>query len=176
MNTIMGEADVGDGAEAAHVVLAIGSKGAPFETSFLNALTHRARGQMTSIALLEPNLPCKPFTLITNETTLRTANQATVLLGPINAAVAHSVIDAVAGETIPRAMVDQLLIIVTVFVPYEAKVTQRVYDNHYAAALLAIERAFNGEPGIDEILGKRDTAKHFFYQPHADQEDLTHDG
>lgn len=63
MNTLIGEAFVGEGAGAAHVVLAIGSKGTPFETAFLNALTQRSKGHITSLALLEPNLPSKPIML-----------------------------------------------------------------------------------------------------------------
>ena len=79
MNTIIGEAFVGTGVEAAHVVLAIGSKGTPFETSFMNALTQKTKGHPTSLALLEPNLPSKPMTLVATEIiTLRTADQTSV--------------------------------------------------------------------------------------------------
>jgi len=55
------------------VFLAIGSKGTPFETAFLNAMTQRSKGHITSLALLEPNLPSKPITLIANEIAMRTA-------------------------------------------------------------------------------------------------------
>lgn len=175
MNTIIGNAFVGDGLEAAHVILAIGTKGTPFETSFLNALTHRAKGHTSSLALLEPNLPCKPFTLIANEMAMRTAEQVSFFLGPVNAAVSHAVIDSVADGTIPKEMAEELLILATVFVHWDAKIKQKVYDNNYAATLLAIDRAFSGEPTVDEILGKRDGARHYFYQSSASQDDQSQD-
>jgi 5,6,7,8-tetrahydromethanopterin hydro-lyase len=174
LDTVIGEAFVGDDQDVAHIVLAIGSKGTPFETSFMDTLTHRSRGHTSSLALLEPNLPCKPFALVCNEMTMRTSEQASLFLGPVNASVARAVIDSVADGTIPKESVEDLLIIVTAFIHWEAKTRQKVYDNNYAATILAIERAFNGEPGIDDIIGKRDSAVHFFY-PSPSTEDRSDD-
>ena len=130
MNTVIGEAFVGEGLDAAHLVIAIVSKGTPFETSFMDTLTRRSRGHTSSLALLEPNLPCKPFTLVCNDLTMRTAEQASFFLGPVNAAVARAVVDSVADETIPKESVEDLLIIVTAFIHWEAKTKQKVYDNN----------------------------------------------
>ena len=163
MNTIIGEAFVGSGVESAHVILAIGSKGTPFETSFMNTLTQRSKGHTNSLALLEPNLPAKPITLIVNEITLKTADQDSYFLGPVNAAVAHAVVDMVASGTIPKELTEDLLIIASTFIHPDAKNKQRAYQNNLEATKLAIARAYSKEPNIDEILRKKDTAKHFFY-------------
>jgi 5,6,7,8-tetrahydromethanopterin hydro-lyase len=170
MNMLFGEAFVGDGPEAAHVILVIGSKGTPFETAFVNALTQRSKGHITSLALLEPNLPCKPITLIANEITMRTAGLVSFFLGPVNAAVAHAVVDMVANGTIPKEKAEDLLIIATTFIHWEAGDGNKVYENNLEATKLGITRAFSQEPGIDEILRRRDTAKHFFYPTTKDQE------
>jgi 5,6,7,8-tetrahydromethanopterin hydro-lyase len=170
MNTIIGEAFVGTGVEAAHVVLAIGSKGTPFETSFMNSLTQRTKGHLTSLALLEPNLPSKPMTLVTNEMTLGTADQTSLFLGPVNAAVAHAVIDSVEEGTIPKDMVEELLILALVFIHWEAMDRKMVYGNNLQATRSAIARAFSGEPGIDQIIERRGTAKHFFYAQQQDED------
>ena len=145
---------MGAGVEAAHVVLAIGSKGTPFETSFMNALTQRTKGHPTSLALLEPNLPSKPMTLVANEITLRTVDQISLFLGLVNAAVAHAVIDSVAEGTVPKDMVEDLLSIASVFIHWEATDRKMVNENNLQATRSSTARAFGREPGIDEIIGE----------------------
>lgn len=41
---------------------------------------------------------------------------------------------------------------------------KKVYENNLEATKLAIVRTFSQRPGIDDILMKKDTARHFFYQ------------
>jgi 5,6,7,8-tetrahydromethanopterin hydro-lyase len=175
MNMMIGEAYVGDGAEAAHVILAIGLKGTPFETAFVNTLTQRSKGHITSLALLEPNLPCKPITLIANEITMRTAELVSFFLGPVNAAVANAIVDMVANGTIPKDEAEDLLVIATTFIHWEAGDKRKVYENNLEATKLAIARAFRREPDIDEILRRRETAKHFFY-PSPEGREAPRDG
>ncbi|MGA9142057.1 MAG: formaldehyde-activating enzyme [Methanocella sp.] len=162
MNTMIGEALVGEGNEIAHIDLAIGAKGTPFETAFMTALTQPAMGHTPLLAVLEPNLPCKPSTLMVNKVTIRNGKQALLMFGPAQASVAKAVADCVADGVIAKEQAENLLIIVSVFIHWAAKDKKKIYDYNYEATKLAIKRAMAGEPKIDEVLAKRKTAKHPF--------------
>lgn len=55
-----------------------------------------------------------------------------------------------------------LLIIASVFVEWNAKDKSKIYENNYEATKLAIKRAIRGEPKVEEVLSKKDKAKHPF--------------
>ncbi len=71
--TLVGEALVGEGPEVAHIDLVIGSKGGAVEQAFVNSLASPALGHTPLLAVLEPNLPAKPSTLIVNKVTIEDA-------------------------------------------------------------------------------------------------------
>lgn len=162
MRTLIGEALVGEGNEVAHIDLAAGSKGGPFQTAFISALASPVRGHTPLLAVLEPNLIPKPATLIVNKVSIKNAEQATLMFGPTQAAVAMAVADSVADGVIPRNDVEDLLLLVSVFIHWDAKDKKKIYDYNYEATRLAIKRAFADEPGIDEVLSRRKAAKHPF--------------
>jgi len=66
----VGESLVGDGAEVAHIDLLIGSKNGPVGEAFANALVNQKEGHTNLLAVVAPNLPCKPDTVISNKVTL----------------------------------------------------------------------------------------------------------
>ncbi|MBO4521786.1 MAG: formaldehyde-activating enzyme, partial [Methanomicrobium sp.] len=49
-----------------------------------------------------------------------------------------------------------------VFIEWDAKDKKKIHDRNYEAVRLAIKRAVNGEPSVDEILAKKDAAVHPF--------------
>ena len=102
METLVGEALVGEGNEVAHIDLAIGSKGGPFETAFLTALAQPESQHTPLLAVLAPNLMAKPATLIVNKVSIKNASQATLMFGPAQAAVARAVTDSVADGIISK--------------------------------------------------------------------------
>ncbi len=55
-----------------------------------------------------------------------------------------------------------LLIVVSVFIEWDAEDKRKIYENNYLATKMAIKRAVTSEPGVDEILSRKDTAKHPF--------------
>ena len=75
--------------------------------------------------MVTPNLPAKPDTVITNKVTIKGAKQAVQLFGPAQAAVSRAVVDSVAEGVIPRDQVDDLAIIVGVFIHWERRTTRR---------------------------------------------------
>lgn len=160
--TLIGEALVGDGPEIAHIDLVIGAKGGPVEQAFISALASPAKGHTPLLAVLEPNLPTKPATLMVNKVTIKGVSQAVLMYGPAQAAVAKAVMDCVSEGIIPAEMAEDIMIIVSVFIEWDAKDKKKVYDNNYLATKFAIERAITGKPTVKEVLAKKDSAKHPF--------------
>lgn len=160
--TLVGEALVGDGPEVAHIDLVIGPKGGAVDDAFVTSLASPRMGHTPLLAVLEPNLPAKPSTLIVNKVTIKNARQAALMFGPAQAAVAKAVMDSVAEGVIPREKVEDLLIVVSVFIEWDAEDKKKIYENNYLATKMAIKRAVRSEPGVDEILSRKDTARHPF--------------
>jgi 5,6,7,8-tetrahydromethanopterin hydro-lyase len=157
-----GEALVGEGNEVAHIDLLLGSKGGPVGAAFANALVSESEGHTNLLAVVTANLAAKPDTLMTNKVTIKGAKQAVQLFGPAQAAVARAVVASVDEGVIPKDQVDDLVIIVGVFIHWDAEDDKKIYDYNYEATKLAIARALNGEPSIDKVLADTPAARHPF--------------
>ena len=162
MSMFIGEALVGEGNEVAHIDLLIGSKDGPVGTAFATALAGQTRGHSNLLAVLTPNLICKPATVLITKVTIQGAKQAVQMFGPAQAAVAKAVADSVASGVISKSQAEDLVIVCGVFIHWEAKDDNKIYQYNYEATKLSIQRAMRGEPKIDEITAKKDTAKHPF--------------
>ncbi len=159
---MVGESLVGDGNEVAHIDLIIGPRGSAAETAFCNALTNNKDGFTTLLAVVAPNLPCKPNTILYNKVTIKDARQAVQMFGPAQYAVAKAVQDCVAEGTIPADEADDLYVAVGVFIHWEAADDAKIQDYNYRATKEAIERAVAGKPTAAEVTAQRDTAEHPF--------------
>ncbi len=166
INKVMvGESLVGDGNEVAHIDLIIGPRGSAAETAFCNALTNNKDGFTTLLAVVAPNLQCKPNTILYNKVTIKDARQAVQMFGPAQYAVAKAVQDCVAEGTIPADEADDLYIAVGVFIHWEAADDAKIQDYNYKATKEALERAIAGKPTAAEATAARDTAEHPFAAP-----------
>ncbi len=162
MSMYIGEALAGDGNEVAHIDLLIGDKAGPVGVAFANSLADQKAGHSNLLAVLTPNLICKPATVLITKVTIKGAPQAVQMFGPAQAAVAKAVTDSVASGVIPKNEVDNLVIVCGVFIHWEAKDDKKIYDYNYEATKLAIQRAMKNEPKVEEILSKKDLVKHPF--------------
>jgi 5,6,7,8-tetrahydromethanopterin hydro-lyase len=158
----IGEALVGEGNEIAHIDLLVGSKDGPVGVAFANALSDQKAGHSNLLACHYPNLICKPATVLITKVTIKGAPQALQMFGPAQAAVAKAVSDSVAANVIPKHLADNFVIVCGVFIKWDAKDDNKIYQYNYEATKLAIQRAMRGEPSIDEVLAKRESAKHPF--------------
>jgi 5,6,7,8-tetrahydromethanopterin hydro-lyase len=163
MSMFIGEALHGTGAEVAHIDLLIGSKDGPVGTAFAFALSNQKQGFSNLLAGV-PNLICKPAAVMITKVTIKGADQAVQMFGPAQKAVGKAVADSVAEGVIPKADAEKLVLVVGVFIHWEAKDNDKIYENNYQATKIAIRRAMKGEPAIDEVLSKKDTATHPFYK------------
>ena len=161
MSMFIGEALVGEGNEVAHIDLLIGSIDGPVGVAFANALARQTQGHSNLLAVLTPNLIAKPATVLITKVTIKGATQAVQMFGPAQYAVAKAVADCVAEGIIPKDQADQL-VIVCVFIHWDAKDNAKIRQYNYEATKLAIRRAMKQEPKIDEVLSKKDSVKHPF--------------
>ena len=137
----VGELLVGEGNEVAHVDLLIGPRGSAVETAYCHALTNNKDGFTTLLALVAPNLMCKPPTILYNKVTIKDARQAVQMFGPAQYAVAKAVADSVAEGVIPANEADDLYVTVGVFIHWEAKDDKKIQDFNYRATKEALCRA-----------------------------------
>jgi 5,6,7,8-tetrahydromethanopterin hydro-lyase len=158
----VGESLVGEGNEVAHIDLIMGPRGSAAETAFANCLTNNKDGFTALLAVVAPNLLCKPATVMFNKVTIKGAKQAVQMFGPAQHAVAKAVADSVADGTIPQDEADDLFICVGVFIHWEAADDKKIQQYNYQAVKESIARAVKGEPKASEVVAKRDQVKHPF--------------
>jgi 5,6,7,8-tetrahydromethanopterin hydro-lyase len=158
----IGESLVGEGNEVAHIDLIIGSKSGPAGQAFVNALSNQREGHNTLLAVVTPNLPAKPDTILFNKVTIKGAAQAVQMFGPAQASVARAVVDSVIEGIIPRDRVDDYCVLVGVFIHWDAKDDKKIYDFNYRATKQSIERALRGTPRVDDVIAGAKTARHPF--------------
>jgi 5,6,7,8-tetrahydromethanopterin hydro-lyase len=68
----------------------------------------------------------------------------------------------VADGTIPRGDVNDLCVVVGVFIHWQAKDKKKIYDYNYTATKESIQRAMKGQPTVDSVIAQKDSAKHPF--------------
>jgi len=117
-------------------------------------------GHTPLLAVISPNLPPKPHTLIVPKVTVKNMKDAGKIFGPAQAAVAKAVADAVEEGLIPTSKLEEWVIIVSVFIHPKAGNYRKIYQYNYSATTIALQRALTKQPSIDKILYDKDRAKH----------------
>src|SRR3954464_2536742 len=158
----VGESLVGEGNEVAHIDLIMGPRGSAAEAPFAHALTNNKEGLTSLLAVIGPNLLCKPATILFNKVTIKGAKQAVQMFGPAQHAVARAVADSVAEGIIPQEEADDLFICVGVFIHWQAEDNKKIQDYNYKATKLSIERAVAGQPTAAEVVAQKDKVAHPF--------------
>ena len=159
---LVGESLVGDGNEVAHIDLIMGPRGSSAETAFTNALTNNKDGFTSLLAVIGPNLPTKPHTVMFNKVTLKGAKQVVQIFGPAQRAVAMAVADSVEDGTIPAEDAENTFICVGVFIHWLAEDDKKIYEYNYKAVRESIKRAVNQQPSVKEVLAQKGSVKHPF--------------
>ncbi len=159
---LIGEALVGDGNEVAHIDLMMGPRGSAAESAFANALTNNKDGFSTLLAVVAPNLLCKPNTILFNKVTIKGSKQAVQMFGPAQRGVAMAVTDCVEDGTIPADEADDVFISVGVFIHWLADDDTKIQDYNYEATKLSIKRAIAREPKAAEVVNQKGAAEHPF--------------
>jgi bifunctional enzyme Fae/Hps len=159
---LIGEALVGEGNEVAHVDLLIGDKQGPVGLSFAHSLANLSAGHTPLLAVIRPNLPPKPQTVIVPKVTIKNMEDAAKIFGPAQSAVAKAVADAVEDGIIPRAIIDDWVVIASVFIHPQAEDERKIWHYNYSATKLALSRALQSYPPWEKLMYDKDRARHPF--------------
>jgi len=161
LTLLHGEALVGEGQEVAHVDLVMGVRDGPMKVALENA------GKLvdgfhstTVIKDIEPTTVFAPTVTITSE------KQKRMVFEVAQKAVADAVIRTVTDGIIPEELVPDLIVAANVFVHPSAVNPRRVHINNFRAVRFALRRAIENRQSVDEIIARRESARHpFAYNP-----------
>ena len=157
---LIGEALLGEGNELAHIDLLIGNKEGPVGKAFASGLSNLSAGHTPLLAVIRPNLPPKPYTLLVPKVSVKNMEDAGKVFGPAQAAIAKAVADSVEENIIPLDKVDDWVIVVSVFIHPQASDFRKLYQYNYSATKLALKRALAKYPSLEKMIYEKDRAKH----------------
>src|SRR5512147_957016 len=157
---LIGESLVGEGNEVAHIDLMIGDKNGPIGQAFANGLASLSAGHTPLLAVIRPNLPPKPHTLIVPKVTVKNMEDTGKIFGPAQAAVAKAIADSAEEGTIPSDKLDDWVIICSVFIHPQATDYRKIYQYNYGATKMALQRALKKYPTLEKVIYDKDRAKH----------------
>ncbi len=163
--TQLGEAFCGSGAEAAHVNTVLGAKGGPVETAWVTALATPREGHAAFVVAAQPGIAVKPMTLFVNKATIGSDDHAALTWGPAQAGVASGVLDAVADGTVPAGSVDDLVLVVAVWLSTHAREADGVYRFNREATHAALRAGALGQPTVGDALAVREEPFNAYWLP-----------
>jgi 5,6,7,8-tetrahydromethanopterin hydro-lyase len=163
----IGESFVGSGPNAAHVNTVLGPRDGPVGTAWATGLASPTTGHAAFVAVLQPGMPVKPFTLFVNKAAVDGSDHARMTWGPAQAGVAAGVADAVAAEILGEAEADELVLIAAVWVDPAADDADAVFANNREATRAALVIGRAGLPAARDAASKRNDAWNPFYRPSA---------
>jgi formaldehyde-activating enzyme len=165
-----GEALVEDEApwSAAEPEVVIGELDGPVGYAIANLLGDQTKGHSRVFAILNSDVQVRPATLMVSKVTVKSEKYTMILMGTVQAAIAHGVLDAVRAGDIPRHKANDLGIIVSVWldpsivdVEYDPEI---LFRTNREATTKAIGKALRHEPTIDWLLANQAKVPHYFHQ------------
>jgi formaldehyde-activating enzyme len=142
----------------------IGRTDGPVGQAFANMMA-QTKGHTAMFAIRACNQLVRPATIIVPKVTLKDSANIDLFGGVVQSATADAVVDCLIDGTIPRELANELCIVSLVWIdPRCAKdpnLDKRdMYRTNHEATRLAIRRALNDEPGVDELIANRHRIKH----------------
>ena len=142
----------------------IGRTDGPVGAAFANLMA-QSKGHTAMFAIRACNQLVRPATITVPKVTLKDSANIALFGGVVQSATADAVLDSVIEGVIPKAMVNELCIISLVWIdPRCAKDPNLdktdMYRTNHEATRLAIRRALNNEPSVEELIANRHTIKH----------------
>lgn len=153
---------------AAEPEVVIGQLNGPVGYAIAQMIGNQVKGHSKVFAILNCDVQIRPVTVMVSKVTVNNEKYTNILMGTVQAAIAHGVLDAVREGHIPKALANELGIIVSVWL--DPSVVKEEYDpnvlfsTHRAATTKAIAKAMSDEPNIDWLLENQDKIPHFFHQ------------
>jgi 5,6,7,8-tetrahydromethanopterin hydro-lyase len=149
----------------------IGEFDGPFGTAFATLLGDQVKGHTRVFAILNSDVQVRPATLMVSKVTVASSRYTGILMGTVQAGIAHGVLDAVRAGIIPKEKANDLGIIYSVWLdPSILNVPEGEVDHaglfavNREATLKVIRKALANEPSIDWLLENQDSVPHYFHQ------------
>ena len=153
---------------AAEPEIVIGELDGPVGYAIANLLGDQTKGHSRVFAILNCDVQVRPTTVMVSKVTVTNTKYTNILMGTVQAAIANGVLDAVRAGDIPKKKVNDLGIIVSVWLD-PSVVTEKIdfnilFQTHRAAIAKAIHKAMHNEPTIDWLLENQDQVTHCFHE------------
>jgi 5,6,7,8-tetrahydromethanopterin hydro-lyase len=147
----------------------IGTIDGPVGQAFANMMGQTA-GHTRMFAIRACNQMVRPATLMVPKVTIKNSATVNLLGGVVQVATADAVLDCVIEGIIPRDHVNKLCIISLIWLDPECvkdpnRDDKDLYRTNYEATKLAISRALNDQPSVEELIANRHKIKHEMYDP-----------
>ena len=152
---------------AAEPEVVIGELDGPVGYAIANLIGDQVKGHTRVWAILNSDVQVRPATLMVS---VKNTKYTNILMGTVQAAVANAVLDAVRAGDIPKGAVNDIGIIVAVWLDPsvadpKVKIDHGVlFETHRAATAKAIHKAMNNEPTIDWLLKNQKKVGHYFHE------------
>lgn len=165
-----GEALVEDEApwSAAEPEVVIGELDGPVGYAMAQLIGNQTAGHSKVFAILNSDAQIRPATLMVSKVTVTKSKYTNILMGTVQAGIAHGVLDAVRAGDIPKEKANELGIIVSVWldpsVLSEKVDFEILFRTNREATAKAIRKAMRNEPSIDWLLENQDKVPHYFHQ------------
>jgi formaldehyde-activating enzyme len=142
----------------------IGRTDGPVGQAFANLMA-QSKGHTAMFAIRACNQLVRPATMLVPKVTLKDSANIELFGGVVQSATADAVVDCLIDGTIPKLMANELCIISLVWIdPRCAKDPnldkKDMYRTNYEATKLALGRALNNEPTVEELILNRHKIKH----------------
>jgi 5,6,7,8-tetrahydromethanopterin hydro-lyase len=154
---------------AAEPEIMIGELDGPVGTAMAQLLGGQVKGHTRVYALLNGDIQVKPATLMVSKVTVDNSRYTNLLMGSVQAAVAHGVLDAVREGVLPKELANEIGIIAAIWVTPAAADDpdldhRDLFDTHRKAMFEAIRKAMSNEPTIDWLLENGSDIVHSYHQ------------
>ena len=144
----------------------IGLTDGPIGIAFAGMMA-QSKGHTAMFAIRACNQLVRPATIMVPKVTLKDTANIELFGGVVQSATADAVVDCLIEDIIPKDLANELCIISLVWIDPRCATDPNLdkkdmYRTNYEATKLAIKRALNNEPSIDELIANRHTIKHDF--------------
>jgi formaldehyde-activating enzyme len=160
---------------AAEPEVIIGELDGPVGQALAQLLGSQVQGHTRVFALLNSDVQVRPATLMVSKVTVTSSRYTNILLGTVQAGVANGVLDAVRSGDIPRDRVNDLGIIISVWLDPSVVDApdldhELLFRTNREATAKAIGKAMRHEPSIDWLLEHQNEVQHYFHQLGVDKQ------
>jgi formaldehyde-activating enzyme len=154
---------------AAEPEVAVGKLDGPFGTAFANLLGNQIKGHTKVLAIMNTDIMVRPPTLMVSKVTVKDDRYTNILMGTVQGAIANGVLDSVREGYIPKEIVNEVGVIVSVWLNPSVSDDknldhQILFDIHRKATTNAIKKAMQDEPSIEWLLENQDKIIHKYFE------------